>query len=159
MKEFRCYEVKIEESERPAITGSWTQDTWLKQPVLCHWATCTTTRQPPSQSRIYTAQVVMNAWVAHVAATQHVPAQWQSPGGSSQRWTCMGSTQWCMMTPNNGMVDTLELGAHAVEHCPAHITPQGLIYSADSFLRLECFVLCWYCECNSCQTNQEVKEL
>ena len=36
---------------------------------------------------ICTAQVVLNASVSHLAATQHVPAQRQSPGGSSQRLT------------------------------------------------------------------------
>ena len=30
-----------------------------------------------------------------------------------------------MMSPNNGMVDTLEVGAHGVEHCPAHIYTPG----------------------------------
>ena len=34
----RCYEAKIE------VAGDRTQDTWLVQPVLCHWAT---SGQPP----------------------------------------------------------------------------------------------------------------
>ena len=29
-------EMKVEESERPAVTRNPTQDTWLVQPVLCH---------------------------------------------------------------------------------------------------------------------------
>ena len=33
MLEFRCYEAKIEESERPSAARSQTQDTWLEPPV------------------------------------------------------------------------------------------------------------------------------
>ena len=32
---------KIEESERPKVTGNSTQHTWPVQPVLCYWATTT----------------------------------------------------------------------------------------------------------------------
>ena len=42
--------------EMAGATGNQTQDTWLVQPVLHHWAT--TTRQP-SQSSICAAQVVL----------------------------------------------------------------------------------------------------
>ena len=37
--------------KRPAATGSWTQDTWLEPPVLCHWATAT--GQPPALTILY----------------------------------------------------------------------------------------------------------
>ena len=30
-----------------------------------------------------------------------------------------------MMSPNTGMAESFEVGAHAVEHCPAHIYTQG----------------------------------
>ena len=36
INEFKCYEVKIEESEKLAVARSQTQDTWLEPPVLCH---------------------------------------------------------------------------------------------------------------------------
>ena len=35
-EKFRCYEVQIEESEKPAAARNRTQDTWRVQPVLCH---------------------------------------------------------------------------------------------------------------------------
>ena len=46
---------EIEESERPSAARNWPQDTWLVQPVLCHWAM--TTRQP--KSTVCTTQVVL----------------------------------------------------------------------------------------------------
>ena len=39
-KEFRYY--KIEKVKTPVVTRSQIQDIWLVQPVLCHWATTTT---------------------------------------------------------------------------------------------------------------------
>ena len=73
INEFRCYEAKIEESEkRRATAGSRTQDT----SDLSHECSATELRQPdnhqPSQSSICTAQVILNASVAHLAATQYV---------------------------------------------------------------------------------------
>ena len=58
--------------------GSWTQDTsWLSY----HYS-ATEPQQPddhqPSQSSMYTAQVVLiwkNVSVAHLAATQYVPSE------------------------------------------------------------------------------------
>ena len=42
---------KQREVKRPAVAGNLTQDTWLVQPVLCHWAT--TTGQPPAPTILY----------------------------------------------------------------------------------------------------------
>ena len=56
-------EAKIEESEKASS----------------HQCSATEPRQPdnhqPSQSSIYTAQVVLNASVTHLAATQYVPSE------------------------------------------------------------------------------------
>ena len=42
-----CYKVKKNEVKRPiAVARNWTQDTWLVQPVLCHWPL--TAWQPPT---------------------------------------------------------------------------------------------------------------
>ena len=75
INEFRCYEVKIEESEKPAAAGSRTQDT---SGLSCQ-CSATEPQQPdnhqPSQSSICTAQVVLNASVTHLAATQYVPSE------------------------------------------------------------------------------------
>ena len=64
---FRCYEAKIEESENQ------TQDT----SGLSRQCSATEPQQPdnhqPSQSSICTAQVVLNASVAHLAATLFSP--------------------------------------------------------------------------------------
>ena len=76
MNEFGCYEAKIEESEkRLAAAGSQSQDT---SGLSCQ---CSATEpqqldnhQPP-QSSICTAQVVLNASVAHLTATQYVPPE------------------------------------------------------------------------------------
>ena len=72
INEFRCYEAKIEESEK---AGSRTQDT----SGLSRQRSATEPQQPdnhqPSQSSICTAQVVLNASVAHLAATQYVPSE------------------------------------------------------------------------------------
>ena len=61
INEFRCYEVKIEESEKPAVAGSRTQDT----SGLSRQCSATEPQQPddhqPSQSSMYTAQMVLNA--------------------------------------------------------------------------------------------------
>ena len=37
--------------KKPEATRNQIQDTWLVQPVLCHWAT--TTRQPPAPTILY----------------------------------------------------------------------------------------------------------
>ena len=76
INEFRCYEAKIEESEKgPAAARSRTQDT----SGLSHQRSATELQQPdnhqPPQSSICTAQVVLNASVAHLAATQYVPSE------------------------------------------------------------------------------------
>ena len=64
---FRCYEVKIEESEKPAVVRSRTQDT----SGLSRQCSATEPQQPdnhqPSQSSMCTAQVALNAPVAHLA--------------------------------------------------------------------------------------------
>ena len=50
--EFRCYEVKIEESEKAGShRESKPEHLWLEPPVLCHWAM--TTRQPPTPTILY----------------------------------------------------------------------------------------------------------
>ena len=52
IKEFRCYEAKIEESEKDGSLRELNPGhLWLEPPVLCHWAT--TTRQPPSLMILY----------------------------------------------------------------------------------------------------------
>ena len=52
IKGIKCYEVKIEESEK---AGSCRESSpghlWLEPPVLCHWAT--TARQPPTHTILY----------------------------------------------------------------------------------------------------------
>ena len=61
--------------KRPAVTRSWTQDT----SGLSHQCSATEPQQPdihqPSQSSIGTAQKVLNAPVAYLAATQYVPSE------------------------------------------------------------------------------------
>ena len=71
--EFRCYEVKIEESERPAVARSQLRDTTSGLSRQC---SATQPQQLDNyqtlQSSICTAQVVLNASVTHLAATQYV---------------------------------------------------------------------------------------
>ena len=61
--------------KRPAVAGSRTQDT---SGLSCQ-CSATEPRQPdnhqPSQSSMYTAQMVLNASVVHLAATQYVPSE------------------------------------------------------------------------------------
>ena len=76
IQEFRCYEAKIEESEKgQQLPESRTQDT----SGLSRQCSVTELRQPdnhqPSQSFICTAQVVLNASVVHLATTQYVPSE------------------------------------------------------------------------------------
>ena len=57
---------------RLAVTGNWTQDTWLVQPVLCH---CTMTNQ--TSTSFHNPLCVLHWWywnasVVHPAATQYV---------------------------------------------------------------------------------------
>ena len=73
INEIRCYEAQIEESEkRPAAAGSRTQDT----SGLSRQCSATEPRQPdshqPSQSSMYTAQVVLNASVVHPPTTENL---------------------------------------------------------------------------------------
>ena len=78
IKEFRCYEAKIEESEK---AGSRHESNlghlWLEPPVLCHWAT--TARQPPTLIILYlycTCRcMVLNVSVTHLAVTQYMCRQ------------------------------------------------------------------------------------
>ena len=69
INEFRCYEAKIEESEK----GQQPPGVEPRTPGLSCQCSATELRQPdnhqPSQSSICTAQVVLNASVAHLAAT------------------------------------------------------------------------------------------
>ena len=73
IKEFRCYEAKIEESEK----GRQPPGVEPRTPGLSRQCSATELRQPdnhqPPQSSICTAQVVLNASVTHPAATQYVP--------------------------------------------------------------------------------------
>ena len=57
------------EVKSPAATGNWTQDTWLLQPVLRHWAM--TTGQPPSLTilQYILHGLYWSASVSHPAAT------------------------------------------------------------------------------------------
>ena len=75
IKEFRCYEAKREESEKVGSCREFTQDT----SGLNTQCSATELQQPDnyqsSQSSICTAQVVLNALVAHLAATQYVPSE------------------------------------------------------------------------------------
>ena len=63
---------KLRKVKKPAVAGSRTQDT----SGLSRQCSATEPQQPddhqPSQSSMYTAQVVLNASVAHLAATQYV---------------------------------------------------------------------------------------
>ena len=49
-EEFRCYEVKIEESEEAGSYGE-SNHVWLEPPVLCHRAM--TAGQPPTLTILY----------------------------------------------------------------------------------------------------------
>ena len=52
INEFRCYEVKIEESEKVSSCPlSNPGHLWLELPVLCHWAT--TAGRPPTLTILY----------------------------------------------------------------------------------------------------------
>ena len=52
INEFRCYEVKIEESEKAGCCReSNPRHLWLEPPVLCHWAT--TAGWPPTLTILY----------------------------------------------------------------------------------------------------------
>ena len=52
INEFRCYEVKIEESEKAGSCRELNPGhLWLEPPVLCHWAT--TARQPQTLTILY----------------------------------------------------------------------------------------------------------
>ena len=57
------YEANIEENEvkRSAVTGNWTQNTWLELPVLCHWAM---TKQPPASTILWLSG-------CRISATEH----------------------------------------------------------------------------------------
>ena len=94
--------------KRPAIAGSQTQDTSVSALPLSHDSRITTN---PHIYCICTAQVVLNASVAHPVATQHVQyiqkivgvsgclalmAQWQSTGGSSQVLGLTPSDCFCL---------------------------------------------------------------
>ena len=72
IEEFRCYEAKID--KRLAVSESWTRDT----SGLSRQCSPTEPWQPnnhqTSQSSIFTAQVVLNASVTHLADT-HVPLE------------------------------------------------------------------------------------
>ena len=61
INEFRCYEAKIEESEKATVAGSRTQNT----SGLSRQCSATEPQQlddhQPSQSSMYTAQMVLNA--------------------------------------------------------------------------------------------------
>ena len=72
VNEVRCYEAQIEESEKgqqPSGVEPRTPLAWVASALPL------TTNHHPSQSSMYTAQVVLNASVAHPAATQHVPSE------------------------------------------------------------------------------------
>ena len=75
LNEFRCYEAKIEGTKKPAVARSRTQDTFGLSRQCC----ATEPRQPddyqPPQSPMCTAQVVLNASVVHLVATQYVPSE------------------------------------------------------------------------------------
>ena len=62
-KLFRCYEAKIEESEKGRELNPG--HLWLEPPVICHWAMATTNPHNP----LYVLLVVLNSSVAHPAAT------------------------------------------------------------------------------------------
>ena len=88
INEFRCYEAKIEESKKPAATGSRTQDT----SGLSRQCSDTEPRQPdnhqPSQFSIGITQVVPNFSVAHLATTQPLrpPLPLRPPSGCQVWW-------------------------------------------------------------------------
>ena len=74
IKKYRCHEATIEESEK----GRQPLGVEPRTPGLSHQCSATE-RQPEnhqtSQSSICTAQVVLNASVAHPPATQHVTSE------------------------------------------------------------------------------------
>ena len=72
---FRCSEAKIEEREKAGSCHELNPGhLWFEPPVLCHEAQQPDNHQP-SQSSICTTQVVLNASVTHLAATQYVPSE------------------------------------------------------------------------------------
>ena len=92
INEFKCYEAKIEESEKPVLPV-----VKPRTPGSSRQCSATEPQQPdnhqPPQSSICTAQVVLNASVAHLAATQHVPSKLHlgltgkvSPSGKNPCW-------------------------------------------------------------------------
>ena len=72
MNEFRCYEAKIEESEKASSRReSNPGHPWLEPPVLCHWAT--TAGQPPALTILYMYCTGGTECLSrNVAATQYV---------------------------------------------------------------------------------------
>ena len=74
VNEFRCYEVNSEESIIQSKMVGSRQEIEPRPPGLSFQCFATTTKQPPALTLLYicTTQVVLNASVAHLAATQYV---------------------------------------------------------------------------------------
>ena len=72
INEFRCYEAEIEESEKASSHWESTQNT---SSLSCQ-CSATEPQQPdncqPPQSSIHTAQVLLNASLTYLPATQYV---------------------------------------------------------------------------------------
>ena len=97
IKEFRCYEGKIEESEKAGSHRELNPGyLWLEPPVLCHWTT--TAGQPPTLTILHMYCTGGTEWLSCTPGSHtedyegwwlsdcRVSVQWQSTGGSSQRF-------------------------------------------------------------------------
>ena len=86
IKELRCYEAKIEESEKAgSCRESSPGDLRLEPPVLCHWAT--TTGQPPhNPSVLPCSQVTPRLHISALCGENPPPWQdkiWEWPGNEA----------------------------------------------------------------------------
>ena len=117
IKELRCYEGKIEESEKASSHRELNPGhLWLEPPVLCYWATIA--GQPPTLTILHkycTGSKCLSCtpgshtedyegwWLSDC----HVSVQWQSTGGSSQRCPRFDSQQLpidCVLYSPTGLV-------------------------------------------------------
>ena len=92
IKEFRCYEAKIEESERPVVAWGRTHagQLWLQPPVFCHWAT--SAEQPPTPTILYMYCTGGTQCLSHTPGSHSVCAI-KTPLGVDQKIGVRKTTQ------------------------------------------------------------------
>ena len=76
-KRDRCYDAKIEESEKAVSRRNRTQDIWLVQPVLCHWA-MTTGQSPALTILCMCHQKSVRGWPENSLHQERTHAEWSS---------------------------------------------------------------------------------